>query len=81
LSRRYRRRPDLDSPWAWVVLLGWVFIVAIVLALLALAVVAWLLWALIALPIAGIAKLAHNESLSRKMIRSLAWAGKRKTAA
>jgi hypothetical protein len=80
MSRRYRR-PDLDSPFFWVAIVGWMFIFAIVVAGMALMVAAYLLWALIALPIAGVAKLAHNESLSHKMIRSLAWAGKRKTAA
>jgi hypothetical protein len=33
----------------------------------------WLVWALMALPIAGIAKIRHNDPLAAKMIRSLAW--------
>jgi hypothetical protein len=33
----------------------------------------WLVWVLIALPIAGIAKLRHNDDLADKMVRSLAW--------
>jgi hypothetical protein len=33
----------------------------------------WLTWAIIALSIAGVAKLRHNESLARRMTRTLRW--------
>jgi hypothetical protein len=45
--RRYRRRPDLDSPWWWA---GALFRVMLLLILVAVTI----LWALIALPVAGI---------------------------
>jgi hypothetical protein len=66
VSRRYRRRPDLDSPFWWagvlIVFLFWVLVLEI-----------WLAWALIALLVAGTAKLAHNDDLAGTMIRSLRW--------
>jgi hypothetical protein len=39
----------------------------------ALVLAVWLAWALIALPIAGIARLRHNEPLAARMVRSPAW--------
>lgn len=39
----------------------------------ALVIALWLAWALIVLPIAGIAKIRHNDPLAAKMVRSLAW--------
>jgi hypothetical protein len=34
---------------------------------------AWLVWAVIMLPAAGIAKLARNDNLCRRMISTLHW--------
>jgi hypothetical protein len=56
------RRPDLDSPWWWA---GAMFVAMAYVAVLAI----WLVWAFIALPIAGIAKLCHNDDLADKMVR------------
>jgi hypothetical protein len=67
--RRYRKRADLDSPWWWAAALFRVMLLVILVAVT-------ILWALIALPIAGVAKLAHNDELARKMIRSIGfWLG------
>jgi hypothetical protein len=66
MARHYRSRVDLDSPWWWV---GAFFMLYIYLAVLPI----WLMWAVIALSVAGIAKLAHNDDLTRMMIRSLRW--------
>jgi hypothetical protein len=64
--RRYRRRPDLDSPFWWagalIVVMFWVLAVSV-----------WLVWAVVALSVAGIAKLAHNDDLASAMTRSLRW--------
>jgi hypothetical protein len=66
MGRRRHRRPDLDSPLWWA---GATFVALAYLALLAI----WLVWAFIALPIAGIAKLRHNDALADQMVRSLVW--------
>jgi hypothetical protein len=66
MGRRRHRRPDLDSPWWWA---GATLVAIVYVAIFAI----WLVWALIALPIAGIAKLRHNDDLADKMVRSLAW--------
>jgi hypothetical protein len=52
-----------SSPWWWAAALFRVMLLVILVAVT-------ILWALIALPIAGVAKLAHNYELARKMIRS-----------
>ena len=56
---------------------GWagVFFILVGFALVA---APWIAWALIALPIAGVAKLAHNDDLARTMGHSLVWWGKRR---
>jgi hypothetical protein len=66
VSYRYRGRPDLDNPLWWLIaalkLMFWVLLLEL-----------WLSWAVIALPVAGIAKLAHNDELARSLLRSLTW--------
>jgi hypothetical protein len=73
VGRRYRRRPDLDSPWFWLGALLLIYVYAAILAL-------WFVWAMIALPIAGVAKIRHNDDLADKMVRSLRCRGSSRQA-
>ncbi len=63
---RHHHRADLDSPVWW---LRALFVLAVYGLLLG----AWLVWALIVMPVAGVAKVRHNDDLAQRMVRSLGW--------
>ncbi len=70
-SRRRRRRKGRGSSGA--LLLGVLLLGPFVLMFYMIAFELWLVWAFIALPVAGIARLSHNDDLAQRMIRSLKW--------